>query len=172
MSSTHLRRWSESDVGLLLEANGVLAGAIDPEPTGDVAERHKKYLRCWDRTGEDQGSGVRMFAVLDDHSAVGGIGWWHLEWQGEFAVEAGWFILPRAENPWVATRAVHLIIGEIARSTRPGCHLYAFPWAEDEPSNIVCAQNDFALTGQDTFIFQSHSLSVNVWKHLLVLRPA
>lgn len=170
MSGTRLRRWSEFDMGLLLEANDVLAGVIDPEPVDDVVKRHEKYLQSWEEGGHADKSGVRMFAVLDDHDAVGGIGRWPIDRDSVFAVEAGWFVLPRAENPWVATRAVHLIIDETARATPPGCYSYAFPSVEDEPSNTVCAQNDFTLMAQDTFTFQSHSLSVNVWKRLLTSR--
>lgn len=95
MEDLRLRIWSENDLGLLHAANTpeMTAHINGPESVDQIIERHARYLRLV-ASGE-----ARMFVIEDEGArALGSIGYWHIEWREEPALETGWFVLPEAQG--------------------------------------------------------------------------
>ncbi|MFJ6427059.1 MULTISPECIES: GNAT family N-acetyltransferase [Microbacterium] len=160
MEDLRLRIWSENDLGLLHAANTpeMTAHINGPESVDQIIERHARYLRLV-ASGE-----ARMFVIEDEGArALGSIGYWHIEWREEPALETGWFVLPEAQGRGAASAALALLIDD-ARAHREGRRfLTAFPGVENPASNGVCRRNGFTLAGSFTEEFRGAELTVNEW---------
>lgn len=160
MESLRLRRWTADDLDLLRAANTpeMTAHLNGPETEQGLVERNARYLRLWE-AGE-----ARMFVAEDGAGrSLGSIGYWHVEWRGEPALETGWFVRPEAQGHGVASKALALLIDD-ARAYRDGRRfLTAFPSVENAASNGVCRRNGFALVGTLTETFRGAELTVNEW---------
>lgn len=156
--STTLQRWSEQDLPLLRIGNlpSMTKHLGGPESDADLEERHHRYLRLWDE------GGARMFTMVEDGSAVGGIGWWPTSWRGQEVYEAGWFVVPAAQGKGVARRALGLIIRDAVENGSLNT-LTAFPEVSNAASNALCSQTGFAMHGTDDFPFRGVTLRVNAW---------
>jgi RimJ/RimL family protein N-acetyltransferase len=164
--TVRLRRWTDADFPILVESNSedmtrYLGG---PETDAQLARRHERYLRGWD-VGMP-----RMFAIVDAlGQALGGIGWWDTEWNGQPAYETGWSVLPHAQGRGVAKAALALVVEDVrghglnipnTESIRP---LVAFPNAANAASNAVCRSAGFELVGTDQSEFRGMMSTWNVW---------
>lgn len=160
METLTLRRWSADDLGLLRIANTaeMTAHLNGVETEQQLIERNERYLRLW-RAGE-----ARMFVIEDEHhGAVGSIGFWHVDWRGESALEVGWFVVPEAQGHGVASRALALLVDE-ARAHRDGRRfLTAFPSVENPGSNGLCRRGGFELVGTIAETFRGSELTMNEW---------
>lgn len=127
-----------------------------PEPDDVLIERHHRYLRLW-----EQGS-ARMFVIVDDGSAVGGIGWWDITWRDAPMYETGWFVVPEAQGRGVAASALASTIDDVTRHG-DGRPLAAFPATSNVPSNRLCERAGFQLRGTEVWPFRGTQLDVNAW---------
>lgn len=99
-----LRLWSEADLPLLEQLMGdpVMTEHLGgPETPEKILKRHERYCQS-SRTGKDL-----MFAIVigPENTAVGSIGYWEKEWNGQHVWETGWSILPQFQGHGIATRA-------------------------------------------------------------------
>lgn len=160
METLTLRRWSADDLGLLRIANTaeMTAHLNGIETEQQLIERNERYLRLW-RAGE-----ARMFVIEDEHRrAVGSIGFWHADWRGESALEAGWFVVPDAQGGGVASRALRLLIEDVREHRGGRRFLVAFPSVTNPGSNGVCRRAGFELVGTFTEEFRGAELVMNEW---------
>lgn len=153
-----LRRWAEGDLDLLRRGNepSMNEHLGGPERDEVLIERHHRYLRLW-----QQGS-ARMFVIVDDGSAVGGIGWWDITWRDAPMYETGWFVIPEAQGRGVAASALASTIDDVTRHG-DGRPLAAFPATSNVPSNRLCERAGFQLRGTDVWPFRGIRLDVNAW---------
>jgi RimJ/RimL family protein N-acetyltransferase len=156
--STRLKRWSDQDLPLLHAANmpRMTEHLGGPESDADVEKRRHKYLKLWDEAG------ARMFAIVDDNTAVGGIGWWTRTWRGREVYETGWFVVPNAQRRGVAREAVDLVVRHAAQYGTLDT-LTAFPEVFNTASNALCRRTGFSLEGTSDVPFRGATLRVNAW---------
>ena len=158
-----LRRWTDADLPILEGSNtpAMTEHLGGPESTAEVLRRHERYLRGWD-VGMP-----RMFAIVDQRgSALGGIGWWESEWQGEPAYETGWSVLPSAQGRGVAKAALALVVADVRAHGEPR-PLTAFPSVYNSASNALCRAGGFELRGTQDEDFRGTQMLMNIW----VLEP-
>ncbi|OWP55972.1 MAG: hypothetical protein B2I17_08295 [Thermoplasmatales archaeon B_DKE] len=72
-----------------------------------------------------------MVIILLDHT-----GNWETEWKGENGWETGWFVIPEFQGKGIATAAVRILIGQLARLNRDP--IFAYPSVNNEASNAMC----------------------------------
>ncbi|WP_431072461.1 GNAT family N-acetyltransferase [Microbacterium phyllosphaerae] len=164
MQNLTLRRWSADDLGLLRIANTpeMTAHLNGVETEEQLVERNERYLRLW-RAGE-----ARMFVIQDEHHReLGSIGFWHADWRGEPAFEAGWFVVPEAQGRGVASRALQLLTEDVRAHRGDRRLLVAFPSVTNPGSNGVCRRNGFTLAGTFSAPFRGAELTMNEWVLLL-----
>ncbi|MEU6002533.1 GNAT family N-acetyltransferase [Streptomyces sp. NPDC047197] len=139
-----LVRWAEGDFELLVACNSaeMTAHLGGPETDEQLVSRHRRYLAL-----EERG---QMFRIVLDGAAVGVIGYWETNWQGEPAWETGWGVLPGFQGRGVAAAAARLVVEE-ARAAGRHRQLHAFPSADHAASNGVCRKAGFTLGGEHDF---------------------
>ena len=117
-----------------------------PETEEQLAGRHERYLRL-SQSGND-----RVFAIVlePEGTAVGWIGFWESEWDGEALWEAGWAVLPEYQGRGIATRALLLALEE-ARTAGLHRTIQAMSAVDNGASNAVCRKAGFTLLGEVTF---------------------
>ncbi|WP_310503226.1 GNAT family protein [Microbacterium sp. AK031] len=77
--------------------------------------------------------------------------------------EAGWFIVPEAQGRGAGSAALTLLIDD-ARAHADGRRLLtAFPDENNAPSNALCRNTGFTLTGQRADVFRAATLMMNEW---------
>src|SRR5688500_15531613 len=98
-----LEPWAETDRDLLRRQNApeMAEHPGGPETDEKVLARHQRYVAIG-----DTGTG-RMFRIvlLPEGEAVGGIGYWEREEQGETVYEIGWGVLPEFQGRGIAVAA-------------------------------------------------------------------
>jgi RimJ/RimL family protein N-acetyltransferase len=165
-----LRPWAADDLPLLELLMGdprMTEHLGGPEPPEKLVERNERYARIG-------GSGTgAMFVICEgsDATGVGSIGYWEREWQGEPVWETGWSVVPEAQGRGIATRAIALLLENVAAD---GVHrsLHAYPGVDNAPSNAVCRKAGMTLIGQaDVEYPPGHPLRVNDWEVRLPARP-
>ncbi len=150
-----LVRYAEADFWLTaaLETDPVamreLGGPRDPARLPEV---HRQRLRePW------------WFTIrVDPGGAVGSIGIWEHEIDGEPMHEAGWMVLPAFHGRGIASRALLLLI-ERARREPSLQAIHAFPPVSNAPSNALCRKSGFALADERDFVFAGRTLRCNHW---------
>ncbi|MBP8048327.1 MAG: GNAT family N-acetyltransferase [Anaerolineales bacterium] len=158
-----LRLWSEADLPLLEQLMGdpVMTEHLGgPETPEKILRRHKRYCQS-SRTGKDL-----MFAIIfgPEDTAVGSIGYWEKEWNGQHVWETGWSILPQFQGHGIATRATALIINR-ARSEATRQFIHAFPSIENPASNAICRKAGFTFLEEVTFEYPPGSfMRCNDWQ--------
>lgn len=140
-----IRPWAEGDLWLLQRLLGdpaMTAHVGGPETPEAIRKRHRRYLAPGP-THEG------LFAVVTgpEAEAVGWVGYWESEWQGETVWECGWNVLPEHQGRGLATAATALML-EHAR--RRGVHrnVHAFPAVDNVASNALCRALGFRLLGE------------------------
>jgi RimJ/RimL family protein N-acetyltransferase len=149
--------WTEDDLPLLRagntpEATKYLGG---PESEQKLLDRHRRYV---------EGNDMYRIVLLPEREAVGSLGYWDKEWQGEQIYEAGWGILPQYRGRGIASGALDVLAAHAANlGSRP--YLHAFPSVENLASNAVCRKVGFELLGEHDFEYPpGHWMRCNDWR--------
>jgi RimJ/RimL family protein N-acetyltransferase len=160
-----LRPWYGGDLPLLgrLMGDPMMTTYIGgPESAKELRERHTRYSEIVPYKGA-------MFVILagdgEDQKAAGSIGYWVIEWQGQYVWETGWSVLPEFQGMGVASQAAALVIKE-ARANGRHRTLHAFPSVENAASNGVCRKVGFTLQGEVDFEYyrvSGRSMRCNDW---------
>jgi RimJ/RimL family protein N-acetyltransferase len=156
--SVRLEPWGEDDLPLVEALMGDPAMTEHlggPESPEKLVERQARYVH----TGS-------MFKIVDDETgeAVGSVGFWEKDWQGEKIYETGWSVLQAYQGRGIATEATALIIDKVKAD---GKHrfLHAFPPPENAPSNAICRKLGFTLLGEVEFEFPPGNFGAsNHWR--------
>jgi len=141
-----IRPWSAGDLGLLERLLGDpattqhLGGPATPEA---VRARHERYL-----TADPARHGLYAIVLGPEAEAVGWVGYWESEWQGEAVWECGWHVVAEHQGRGVATAATALLLD---RARRHGIHrhMHAFPSVDNVASNALCRTLGFTLLGEE-----------------------
>jgi len=135
-----------------------------PESPEKLAERQARYERIHEAgTGE-------MFVIWAGPEAegVGSVGYWEDAWRGGTVWEIGWSVVPEFQRRGIASRAVGLMLEEIAAEglDRP---ILAYPAVGNEASNAVCRKAGMTLIGEAVVEFPpGNPFRANEW----ALQPA
>jgi RimJ/RimL family protein N-acetyltransferase len=135
-----------------------------PESPEKLAERQARYERIHEAgTGE-------MFVICAGPEAegVGSVGYWEDAWRGGTVWEIGWSVVLEFQRRGIASRAVGLLLEEIAAEglDRP---ILAYPAVENEASNAVCRKAGMTLIGEAVVEFPpGNPFRANEW----ILQPA
>ncbi len=160
-----LRAWEPGDLGLLQRLLGdplMMEHLGGPESPEQIRRRHERYLAIVEADRD------RVFAVTlgPDGTAVGWVGYWLTEWNGDTAWETGWSVLPEFQGRGIATRAT-LAVLELARgeaAARGIRSIHAFPSVDNAPSNAICRKAGFTLLGEvESEYPKGHPMLVNDW---------
>src|SRR5262249_10957677 len=121
-------------------------------------ERHQRYLTL------DE-SKASMFAIVvgPGRGAVGSIGYWEKDWQGQIVWETGWSVLPEFQGHGIARRATILVVQRV-RAAGTHRYLHAYPSVDNRPSNVLCQKAGFTLYGEFEFEYPpGHFMRCNDW---------
>jgi RimJ/RimL family protein N-acetyltransferase len=147
MTDIHLAPWTPEAFAVLQAMNSPEATEFlgGPESEEKLLDRQQRYLSL--------PPGQRMMQiVLDDGEAVGNIGFWEREWDGEPGYETGYGILPTHWKRGLASAALHLVAEMAARDgDRERRYLHAFPEVENASSNGVARKAGFEFLGAVDF---------------------
>ena len=114
-----------------------------------------------------------MFKIVDAETgeALGSVGFWEREWQGQQVYETGWGVLPEFQGCGIASRATALVI-ELARQEGKHDFLHAYPSAENGASNAICRKLAFTLLGEHEFEYPpGNRMRCNDWRLELRATP-
>jgi RimJ/RimL family protein N-acetyltransferase len=160
-----IRPYAESDLWILERTLGdpeQMVHLNGPETMEKVRERHRRYVAM----SADKRAGC-MYTIMTglEGAAAGNVGYWEAEWEGEKAWETGWFVLPEFQRKGIATGATRMLVNLVAKLGRQ--YLLAYPSVDNLPSNAICREVGFVLTGQVESEYppkSGRSLRVNVWR--------
>jgi RimJ/RimL family protein N-acetyltransferase len=161
-SSVRLEPWGKDDLWLVerLMGDPVMTEHLGgPESPEKLRERQARYAKA-------NHSKARMFKIVDEETgeAVGSVGYWEKEWQGEMVYETGWGVLPEFQGRGIAGAATALAI-ERARAEKRHRYLHAFPTPENGPSNAICRKLGFTFVEEVEFEFPpGHFGPSNDWR--------
>nr|BFD89090.1 hypothetical protein KitaXyl93_04500 [Kitasatospora sp. Xyl93] len=163
MNTLHLAPWSEKGLQILHRQNTpeMTEHLGGPETEQAIADRHARYLRL---------DGGEMLIVHLGEVAIGSVGYWEREWNGEDVYETGYGILPEFGGNGYAVEALRLAADRAAaRGDRR--YLHAFPHVEHAASNAVCRKAGFDLVGTTSFEYPKGTWSEsNDWRLDLTAR--
>jgi RimJ/RimL family protein N-acetyltransferase len=143
-----IRAWSEDDLSLLERLMGDPAMTVylgGPETPEQIRKRHDRYCQIG-----NSGKGHIFVIVGPGRVAAGSVGYWEIEWQGQFIWETGWSVLPEFQGQGIATKATAAVV-EQARAERKHRFIHAFPSVDNGASNAICRKVGFTLQGEVEF---------------------
>ncbi|WP_169746813.1 GNAT family N-acetyltransferase [Demequina gelatinilytica] len=161
-----LRRWTDADLPVLVAANApeMMEHLAGPETDARVRRRHEQYIRGWD-SGRPH-----MFTIRRDDApvAVGSVGWWESDWDGEPCLETGWMVVPEHQRRGAATAGVRLLIDQArdaaaARGLPPV--LMACPNVDNAASNALCRTVGFEHRGTLEDEYRGVPMTLNIWTY-------
>jgi RimJ/RimL family protein N-acetyltransferase len=167
MPAVHLEPWERQDLRLLVRLvgdAGMMRHLGGREMPDQIAARHQRYLQVG-----PAGTG-RMFKIVDDESAaaVGSVGYWPRQWQGEQVYETGWAVLPQYQGRGIASAATAQVI-ELARAEHTHRYIHAFPSIDNRPSNAICRKLGFTLVSECEIEYpKQHLMRCNDWRLELI----
>jgi RimJ/RimL family protein N-acetyltransferase len=156
-----LEPWGSGDLPLLerlMGDPGMTEHLGGPESADRLRERQGRYERLE--------GGDRMFKIVHVASAaaVGSVGFWTKEWQGEQVYEVGWAVVPEFQGRGIAVTATAQAIELAKRDAKHG-FMHAFPNVDNGPSNAICAKLGFELIEACEFEFpKGHFMTCNDWR--------
>ncbi|MEU9793356.1 GNAT family N-acetyltransferase [Streptomyces sparsogenes] len=157
MNTLRLEPWSEAGLNILHRQNTpeMTEHLGGPETEQAIVDRHQRYLRL---------HGGEMLIVRLGEVAVGSVGYWEREWEGEDVYETGYGILTEFGGHGYAAEALRLAADRAAaRGAR--CYLHAFPHVNHAASNAVCRKAGFELVGKVSFEYPKGTwLESNDWR--------
>jgi RimJ/RimL family protein N-acetyltransferase len=154
--------WSDDDYPLLEQANTpemteYLGGPI---PKAKLQGRHYRYLKWW---REDTAWFYRVM-LGETQEAVGTVGYWPIEWQGQRVYEVGWTIFTPFSGRGIGIQTARKIV-EFVRSAPPLPAIHAFPSVHHAASNAVCRKAGFHLVGETAHEYPKGTLMrSNDWR--------
>jgi RimJ/RimL family protein N-acetyltransferase len=157
--SVRLEPWGEGDLPLLQRLLGDPAMTEHlggPESPEKLAERQKRY-----ELPETQ-----IFKIVDDATgeAVGSVGYWERESNGEQVYETGWSVLPEFQGRGFASAGTALVV-ELVRAEGKHRYLHAYPSVDNAPSNAICRKLGFELLGAEEFEYpKGNFMRCNEWR--------
>ncbi len=163
-ANVEIRPYSVGDFRLLAETLGdprMMRYLGGPESDERLRARHEKFVAM----SANPGKGC-MYVIVADGKDVGTAGYWEREQGGEVVWETGWMVVPLHQGKGIATSSMRLLIEKVVRL---GSHrlLYAFPAAENLPSNAICRKLGFSLEKDETFEYPPGSgmtMRCNDWR--------
>jgi RimJ/RimL family protein N-acetyltransferase len=160
MSRIRLEPWGPDDLPLVERLMGdpamteFLGG---PESRGKLADRQRRYA--------EPGSGMYKIVDAGTGAALGSVGFWEREWQGEDVYETGWSVLPEAQGRGIATDATRQAL-ELAKVTGAHRWVHAYPKLENGASNAICRKLGFELVGAFDFEYPAgNPIRCNDWRY-------
>ena len=159
LPAVELKPYSESDLPFLRRNNApemteFLGG---PETEAKLLERHQRYVNLKAGT-------AYMFVIWLDGQAVGSIGYWEKEWNGDKVWEAGWGVLPEYQGRGIALAAIKAAV-EKARIEHKYRFMHAYPKIENLASNALCRNAGFELMGECDFEYpKGVPIRCNDWR--------
>ncbi|MGV9271395.1 GNAT family N-acetyltransferase [Kitasatospora sp. NPDC003701] len=157
MDTLQLASWSEAGLEILHRQNtpGMTEHVGGPETEQAVVDRQSRYLRL---------EGGEMLIVRLGGEAIGSVGYWEREWEGEDVYETGYAILPEFAGHGYAAAALRLA-AERAAARGARRFLHAFPHVDHATSNAVCRRAGFELIGPVAFEYPAGTwLQSNDWR--------
>jgi RimJ/RimL family protein N-acetyltransferase len=94
--------------------------------------------------------------------AVGTIGIWETEHDGETLFETGWMVLPGHQGRGLASAALRALIARVSADGGFDA-MHAFPPVTNAPSNALCRKFGFELRGTHEFVYADRPLRCNHW---------
>lgn len=159
-----IKPWEDKDLELLFRMNTpeMLKHLGGPESKEKVLKRHKRYL--------EPGNWGCMFSIkmLPDIEAVGSVGYWENNWNGENVYETGWSVLPSFQGKGIATMAVKLALVKAADQNKYK-YVHAFPSISNPASNAICQKLGFQFISECEFEYPPGSfMRCNNWRLNLI----
>ena len=136
------------------EVMSELGGAHTPEHVATVHRRRANELgpdEWWLKIVPEAGG-----------PAVGTIGVWAAEHEGEKIYEVGWMVLPAYQGRGIASGALAMLI-ERTREAGIFGTLHAFPGVSNVPSNALCRKLGFTERGEVDVLYTDRPLRVRHW---------
>ena len=133
-----------------------------PESAEKLRERHKKFLAM---SADPRAGCMYTITIGKENAAVGNVGYWETEWDGQKGWETGWFVLPEHQGKGIATAATEMLVNQVSKHGRR--FLFAYPSVHNHPSNAICRKLGFALVGETESEYPPASgkaLRVNIWR--------
>ncbi|MBI1259545.1 MAG: GNAT family N-acetyltransferase [Chloroflexi bacterium] len=157
----HLRNWADEDFPLLEKLLGDPAMTEHlggPETHEQLVNRQQRYLKLTDPLT------AQTYGILLGSEAVGWVGYWETEHQGEPIYEMGWSVLPAFQGQSIASQATLIALGNL-RVVAQHRYVHAFPSVENLPSNGVCRKAGFTLIEAfDGEYPKGHFMRCNDWR--------
>ncbi len=154
-----LRLWSDADFWLLERSLGdplMMRHLGGPETPEQLRKRHARYCAA--------AEAGKMFVIVAGTDAVGSVGYWEHDRQGELVWETGWSVLPEFQKRGLATAGIVAVVEQV-RAERRYRFLHAFPSTENLPSNAVCQKAGFMLVREVEFEYpRGHLMQCNDWR--------
>ena len=167
MVGVKIEPWQEGDLDLLrrLNAPEMMRHLGGSESDAQILVRHRRDV-------DMIGPGLMYRVVLlPEQAAVGNVGYWEKDWQGETVWESGWHVLPGYQGRGIAVAATRAVV-EAARAAKRHRYLHAFPSVENGASNGVCRRANFEFVGEYDFEYPpGHPIRCNDWRVDLQAEP-
>lgn len=162
-SDVSLRPYGDSDFGLL---HGILGNPDmtrflgGPESDQALAARHARYV-----TADPLTHGLFVIMLSGQDRAIGWIGFWESEWNGETNWECGGHVLPAFQGRGIAFSATMLML-DAARALDRHRFVDAFPSVDNAPSNALCKSIGFTTFGEaDVEYPKGHVMRSVHWRY-------
>ena len=157
MNDVRLEPWGEADLPLLRRLVGdpaMMEHLGGPESEEKIVARQARYVPA----------GSNQFRIVAGGEAVGWVGYWERDWNGEKIREIGWAVLPAFQGRGIARAATEQAIA-LARAEDGPRGLHAFPSVDNPPSNQICRTLGFTLVEAHDLEFPPGSfMRCNDWR--------
>jgi RimJ/RimL family protein N-acetyltransferase len=162
MTEIRIRPYSEGDYEVVKREMGdpAMTEYLWLENEEKLKARHEKYMHLPEK-GNDR---MYVIELAAEGLPAGGVGYWEIEQDGEKAWETGWSVFPEFQGQGIATKATALAM-DLARNANLHRHMYAFPAAENAPSNAICKKLGFTFQKPYEEEFPDGKKTVlNIWR--------
>jgi RimJ/RimL family protein N-acetyltransferase len=108
---------------------------------------------------------VGYFVIIPDEAtgAIGTVGIWRLDWDGEIVHETGWMLLPAFQGRGFASQALAMVLDRANADSRVDA-VHAFPNIENPASNEICRKFGFELLGERDGSYGGRRFRTNHWR--------
>ena len=108
---------------------------------------------------------IGYFVIIPDEAtgAIGTVGIWRLDWDGEIVHETGWMLLPAFQGRGFASQALAIVLDRASADSRVDA-VHAFPNIENPASNAICRKFGFELLGERDGSYGGRRFRTNHWR--------
>ena len=145
-----LTRALETDERVMAELGG-------PWPDERIPLIHERRMASVAR-----GTWWYTLAPSPGRPAVGMLGIFGSEFEGQAISEVGWSVLPEQQGKGYASAGLALLLDRALADGRWGV-IHAFPGVGNGPSNALCRKAGFELVGKGTVDYSGRALTCNHW---------